>query len=70
MMRNVESNAFGNDGKYTHWLKNVMNLSAIATVPHTNTINTRSCPSSLQLLCIGSICVSRVEFGFNVICSL
>jgi|YelNatPaOPRAMG01_1025707.scaffolds.fasta_scaffold78000_3 hypothetical protein len=56
VIRNVVSSAFGKDGKYTHWLKNVTNFNAIPTVPVTATIFRQSWTSSPMVLCICFIC--------------
>lgn len=47
-IRNVASSIFGNDGKYTQWLKNVVNFSAMPIVPDTSIIFVHSLANSLQ----------------------
>ena len=47
-IRNVASSMFGNAGKYTQWLKNVVNFSAMPIVPHTSIICMQSLANSFQ----------------------
>lgn len=55
---NVASSMFGNDGKYTQWLKNVVNFSAMPIVPHTSIICMQSLAKSFQHECSSFILVT------------
>ncbi len=50
-IRKDASSMFGNDGKYTQWLKNDVNFSAMPIVPHTSIICMQSRAKLLQHEC-------------------
>ena len=63
-IRNVESSALGKEGKYTQWLKNVTNFSAMPIVPHIRIICKQSFPKSLQDECSSFILVTAFFLTF------
>ena len=69
-IRNVASSMFGNDGKYTQWLKNVVNFSAMPIVPHISIICMQSVANSLQHECIAFIFVTACLVQFYQISKL
>jgi hypothetical protein len=64
-IRNVESSTLGKEGKYTQWLKNVMNFSAIPIVPHIRIICRQSLAKSLQHECSSFILLTAFFVTFN-----
>jgi hypothetical protein len=69
-IRNVASSMLGNDGKYTQWLKKVVNFSAMPIVPHTSIICIQSLTSSFQHECIAFIFVTDCLVHFYQISKL